>query len=236
MEIKIQVSASILCSDFTKLGEEIRRCEQAGADMIHVDVMDGHFVPNISIGQVIVESIRPITKLPIDVHLMIEHPGRYIQSFIDAGADILSIHAECYGERREHCRAFGQYPKEVDTIDAGKALEDIRKIKEKGKRVFMVLNPGTPACLDDVLNDLDGVLIMSVNPGFAKQKFMPEVLDKVRQLRKKFKGDIAIDGGIKADTAPQAVEAGVNILATASYLFGAEDPGQAVKYLKSLSL
>ncbi|HBR14095.1 MAG TPA: ribulose-phosphate 3-epimerase [Candidatus Omnitrophica bacterium] len=234
MQDNIKVSASILCADFTKLGQEIKRCEDAGAAMIHVDVMDGHFVPNISIGGVIVQAIRPLTTLPIETHLMVEHPGMYIDHFMDAGSDIISIHAECYGPLREGCRKLGQYPKEVDSLDMDKAREDILRIKKRGKKVFMVINPGTPLCLGSLLEDLHGVLIMSVNPGFAKQKFMPEVLPKVQALRKVFKGEIAIDGGINAETAPEAVKAGANILVTASYFFGAADPKGVVKYLKSL--
>jgi len=234
MKKNIQVSASILCADFTKLGDEVKKCEDAGVDMLHVDVMDGHFVPNISIGQVIVEAIRPITKLPIEAHLMIENPGRYINDFIAAGADIISVHAECYGERRAQCRQEDQYPKEVDTIDVDKARKDISAIQDKGKKAFMVINPGTPICFDSLLSDLDGILIMSVNPGFAKQKFISDVLTKVEELRETYDGNISIDGGVNESTAPEAVQAGVNILATASYFFGSKDPKRAVKYLKSL--
>jgi len=234
MKKDIQVSASILCADFTKLGDEIKKCEDAGVDMIHVDVMDGHFVPNITIGPVIIESIRPMTKLPIEAHLMIENPGRYVGDFMDAGADIISVHAECYGERREHCRQDDQYPKEVDAIDAKRALKDIKTIQDKGKKAFMVINPGTPACLDSLLCDLDGILIMSVNPGFAKQKFISGVLTKVEELRKTYDGNISIDGGVNESTAPEAVQAGVNILATASYFFESKEPKRTVEYLKSL--
>lgn len=230
----IQVSASILCADFTKLGDEIKKCEDAGVDMIHVDVMDGHFVPNITIGQVIVEAVRSVTQLPIEAHLMIENPWNYINGFMDAGADILSIHAECYGERREHCRKAGQYPKEIDAIDAQKALADIKAIQQRGKKAFLAVNPGTPACFGSLLGDLDGILIMSVNPGFAKQKFISDVLAKVEEIRKSYDGDIAIDGGVNKDTAPLAVGSGVNILATASYFFGSDNPGKTVEYLKSL--
>ncbi len=234
MESKIKVSASILCADFTKLGQEIKKCEAAGVDGLHVDVMDGHFVPNITIGQVIVEAIRPLTKLPIETHLMIENPWVYIDDFAKAGADIISIQAECYGQRRKACREYGQYPKEVDAIDIERARKDICRIQDKGKKAFMVLNPGTPVCLEGLLEDLDGILIMSVNPGFAKQKFMPEVLSKIETLRKTFRKDIAIDGGINKETAALAVKAGANVLATASYFFQAQNPKETVQSLKGL--
>ncbi len=232
MRRDILVSASILCADFLQLDKEIKKSEAAGCDMLHVDVMDGHFVPNITIGQVIIQAIRPITKLPIEVHLMIENPWLYIDSFIDAGADVISIHAECYGQRRVSCLDLGKFPKEVDSINLEKAKADILKIKQMGKKAFMAVNPGTPMCLDRLLKDLDGVLIMSVNPGFVKQKFIPEVLSKVQEVRKKFSGDIVIDGGINAVTAKPAVKAGANILVTASYFFSAVDPQGAVKVLK----
>ncbi len=202
--------------------------------MLHVDVMDGHFVPNITVGQIIVQTVRSVTKLPIEAHLMIEHPGMYIDSFADAGADIISIQAECYGQLKPQCRGLGQFPKEVDSIDAQKARKDILRIKEKGKKAFMVINPGTPLCIGALLDDLDGVMIMSVNPGFARQKFMPAAIPRIEDLRRKFSGDIEVDGGINEVTAPEAVKAGANILATASYFFGSDKPKEVVKYLKGL--
>jgi len=231
---KIKVSVSILCADFSRLGDEIRKCEDADVDILHVDVMDGHFVPNITIGPIIVEAIRPLTTLPIEAHLMIENPGRYIEAFAKAGADIIGVHAECYGVLKEGCRLPGQFPKELDSINVDQALVDIRRIKEFGKKAVMVINPGTPLCVQPLLKELDGVLIMSVNPGFAKQKFMPLALAKIQQLRSIYGADIAVDGGVNELTAPEAVKAGANVLATASYFFAAPRPADVVRFLKSL--
>ena len=230
----IQISASILCADFTRLGEEIKKCEAAGVDRFHVDVMDGHFVPNVTIGPLLVKAIRPLTKLPIEAHLMIDHPTDYIDAFVDAGADMIGLQAECYGVRREKCASYGQYPKEVDAIYAPRIKEDMRRIQKRGRRAYVVINPGTPLCIDEILKDVDGVLLMSVNPGFANQKFIPEVLPKILQLASKYKGDIAVDGGINEATGFECVRAGANVLITASFLFDAPDRNAAVRDLKNL--
>jgi ribulose-phosphate 3-epimerase len=234
MSKPIQVSASILCADFSQLAHEIKRSEEAGVERFHIDVMDGHFVPNITIGPVIVGAIRPHTKLPLEAHLMIEHPWDYIDAFMDAGADIIQIQAECYGERRAACRQYGQWPKEVDSLDAKRLRKDLLRIQARGKKAYVVVNPGTPICFEEVFDVLDGVLIMSVNPGFAKQKFNAAVLPKMSALCQAFKGEIAIDGGVNAETAPDAVKAGAHILITASYFYGSSNLAQAVQTLKSL--
>lgn len=234
MKKSIEVSASILAADFGNLGRDIKRCEDAGIERFHIDCMDGHFVPNMTIGPVIVEAVRKLTKLPLETHLMIEHPGEYIESYVKAGADIIQIQVECYGKRQTVCREWNQWPKLVDQIDILSLRADLNKIRKLNKKAFVVFNPGTPLC-EDILNDCDGVLIMSVNPGFAGQQFMPESLPKITRLKEIFKGDIAIDGGINAKTAPQAVRAGAHVLITASYLFGAENLSQVVKSLKSLT-
>jgi len=231
----IQISVSILCADFSRLAEEIKKIESSGADRIHVDVMDGHFVAPITIGPLIVKAIRPLTKLPIDAHLMIDHPSDHLEEFIKAGADAIMVHAECYGRRRPQCAAYGEFPKEIDRLEYEALLRDIEIIKEAGRKAFLVFNPGTPVELGPLAAELDGVLIMSVNPGFAHQQFMPIALAKIEKLSRTFQGDISVDGGINDLTAPQAVKAGANVLATASYFFGAHDPKTLVKQLKSLA-
>lgn len=234
MKKNIQVSVSMLCADFRHFSREVARCEDAGVDMLHIDVMDGHFVPNITIGALIVEALRPITKLPIEAHLMVEHPGMFIKSFLDAGADSISLHAECYAKQGYLYKEADGYTRKTDALDLNKARQDIDLIKAEGKEAFMVLNPATPLCIEPLLKYLDGVLIMSVNPGFAKQKFISSVLLKIRQLREMFDGNIAVDGGINETTAPEVVRAGANILATASYFFGSSDPVKTIQYLKNL--
>ena len=203
MAQNIKISPSILSADFSILGDEIKSLEQAGADLIHIDVMDGHFVPNITMGPPIIRMVRKCTKLPFDVHLMISPVEKYIKAFADAGSDIITIHPEATDNLK---RAVGT-------------------IKSFGKKAGVSLNPKTPiSALMDVINDIDLILIMSVNPGFAGQSFMSEVLPKVTELRKmindkKLKIDIEIDGGINFETAPLAVKAGANILVSGTTIF-----------------
>ena len=203
MAQNIKISPSILSADFSILGDEIKSLEQAGADLIHIDVMDGHFVPNITMGPPIIKMVRKCTKLPFDVHLMISPVEKYIKAFANAGSDIITIHPEATDNLK---RAVGA-------------------IKSLGKKAGVSLNPKTPiSALMDVINDIDLILIMSVNPGFAGQSFMSEVLPKVTELRKmindkKLKIDIEIDGGINFETAPLAVKAGANILVSGTTIF-----------------
>ena len=230
----IEISASILAADFSHLSKDIKRCEAAGVGRFHIDCMDGHFVPNLTIGPVVVEAMRRHTGLPLEAHLMIEHPGRYIESYAKAGADIIQLQVECYGPRAVSCRQWDQWPKAVDQIDIQALRADLNKIRGFGKKAFVVFNPAT-SLNEEILADCDGVLIMSVNPGFAGQSFMPEALPKIKRLKEIFKGDIAIDGGINAKTAPLAVEAGAHVLITASYLFGAGDLAVIIQSLKTLT-
>ena len=204
---KIQISPSILSADFSQLGNEIKRLEEGGADMIHVDVMDGHFVPNLTMGPPIIKALRQYTTLPFDVHLMISPVHKYIQDYADAGADIITIH-----------------PEATDNLE-----RSIKHIKDLNKKVGVSLNPKTKIDLIiNLLNEIDLVLIMSVNPGFGGQKFMPEVLDKIKKLKdikekKKFNFDIEIDGGINFDNNKLAIEAGANILVSGTTIFKDND-------------
>jgi ribulose-phosphate 3-epimerase len=213
---EIKVAPSILSADFRCLAEEIRKVEAAGADLIHVDVMDGHFVPNITIGPLVVKACRQATKLPLDVHLMIESPDRYIPDFARAGADIITVHVEA--------------SKNLD--------EDIELIKQNGVRPGVVVNPATPVeSVFHVLDKVGMVLLMTVNPGFEGQKFMPEVLGKIRELKKNMERralnvDIEVDGGINLETAKEVVKAGANVLVAGSAIFYASDYQKAICGLK----
>ncbi|WP_145596633.1 ribulose-phosphate 3-epimerase [Candidatus Pelagibacter sp. FZCC0015] len=215
----IQISPSILSADFSQLGSEIKRLEEGGADMIHVDVMDGHFVPNLTIGPPVIKALRKHCSLIFDVHLMISPVYKYIDAYADAGADIITIH-----------------PEATDNLE-----NSIKKIKEKNKKVGVSLNPESKIDLIlDLLDQIDLVLIMSVNPGFGGQKFMPEVLDKIKELKKireqkNLDFDIEIDGGINFDNCKSAIDAGANILVSGTTVFKSND-GDIKKNINLLKL
>lgn len=212
----VKIAPSILSADFARLGEEIKDVERGGADYIHVDVMDGHFVPNITIGPLIVEAIRPVTELPLDVHLMIEEPDRYIEAFAKAGADYITVHVEA-------CRHLHR---------------TIQLIKSTGVKAGVVLNPATPVeSLVHIIEDLDMVLLMSVNPGFGGQKFIHSVLPKIRQVKEMANAlnpalEIEIDGGVNEETAALCIEAGATVLVAGSAVFNQKDRAAAIDRLK----
>ncbi|MGQ9502321.1 MAG: ribulose-phosphate 3-epimerase [Anaerolineae bacterium] len=204
---RVKIVPSILSADFARLGEQVRDAEAAGADYIHVDVMDGHFVPNITVGPLVVESLRPITTLPLDVHLMITQPERYIPDFVRAGADILTVHVEA-------CPHLHR---------------TIHQIKELGVKAGVTLNPATPlVSLEEILPDVDMVLIMSVNPGYGGQSYIPGSSARITRLRRMLdeRGladvDIEVDGGVKAHNAAEIVAAGANVLVLGSAIFNQE--------------
>jgi ribulose-phosphate 3-epimerase len=211
----VEIAPSILSADFRRLGEQIATVERAGASYIHVDVMDGHFAPNLTVGPFIVEWVRKATKLPIDAHLMIENPDNFVGAFARAGANMLSVHPEA-------------------TYHLDRTINHIRQV---GCQAGVVLNPATPlAMIEEVIADVDYVLLMSVNPGFSGQKFIPSSLDKLRRLRdlilmKSSPARIEIDGGVGPGNAGEVVAAGAEILVAGSSIFGAENPGEALKDL-----
>ncbi len=208
---KTLVAPSMLAADFGHLAEETVRVEQAGADWIHLDVMDGHFVPNLTIGPQVVSALRPVTKLPLDVHLMIEHPERYLEEFAKAGADRITIHAEACAQLKS-------------------VVEQVKRLHCK---VGVALRPQTPlAALEASLKMIDLVLLMTVNPGFGGQEFMPEVLPKIEMLRTRFARDIQVDGGITHEPARRTRDAGANVLVAGTYIFRATDPRQAIAALR----
>lgn len=212
------IAPSILSADFTRLGEEIKAVEAAGADWIHIDVMDGHFVPNITIGPLVVKAVKRVTDLPLDVHLMIEKPERYIQAFADAGSDLISVQVETCGHLNR----------------------TIQMIKEAGAKAGLVLNPSTPlSTLDWELENIYHVMLMSVNPGFGGQKFIPSCLDKIRCLRKtidekKLETHIEIDGGVNENTIGDISDAGADIFVAGSAIFKSPDYTKTITRLKQI--
>ncbi|WP_315905726.1 ribulose-phosphate 3-epimerase [Priestia koreensis] len=213
----IKIAPSILSANFANLAAEIKDVEAGGADYIHVDVMDGHFVPNLTIGPLIVEAIRPTTSLPLDVHLMMENPDQYIPTFAKAGADIITVHAEA-------CPHLHR---------------TIQLIKEHGVKAGVALNPATPIDqIKHILEDIDLVLLMTVNPGFGGQKFIKSVLPKIEQISqliqiRHLSIDVEVDGGVNEETARLCVEAGANVLVAGSAIYDKEDRGAAIKAIRS---
>jgi ribulose-phosphate 3-epimerase len=216
---RIEIAPSILASNFAKLGDEIRTVEQGGADVLHVDVMDGHFVPNISIGIPVVESLRKATHLPLDVHLMIENPEEYIEEFVRAGANRVLVHEEA-------------------TVHLDRVLAMIR---EHGAEAGAVINPATPVVmLSEVLDKVDTVLVMSVNPGFGGQKFIPGSFEKIRQLsewRARYNGKfrIEVDGGVDLENIAELAKAGANTFVAGTSVFHTSDPSASVRQLRQLA-
>ncbi|NNB90361.1 ribulose-phosphate 3-epimerase [Corallococcus exiguus] len=213
----VRISPSLLSCDFSRLGEEVRAIEAAGADWIHVDVMDGRFVPNLTLGPVIVEAIKRVATKPLDVHLMIVEPEKYVDAFVKAGADVLTVHQEASPHLHR----------------------TLQSIRQAGAKPAVVLNPGTSlSAIEEVLGDVDMVLLMSVNPGFGGQSFIESTVDKVRRLRAMLDArglkdvDIEVDGGINAQTAKRVVDAGATVLVAGSYVFGAKDYAQAIRSLR----
>ena len=216
MKQTVRIAPSILSADFSKLGEEVAAIEAAGADWVHIDVMDGHFVPNLTFGAPVVSCLRKVTKMPFDVHLMVEAPQNYIADFAKAGADILTVHLET----TPHLHRV------------------IQAIKEAGLKAAVSLNPSTPLCLlEEILPELDMVLLMSVNPGFGGQAFIPSSLEKVRKLRQMLnerglQTDIQVDGGVTPDNAAQLIAAGATVLVAGSAVYKAPDMANAIHSLR----
>ncbi|MBU4457515.1 MAG: ribulose-phosphate 3-epimerase [Candidatus Omnitrophica bacterium] len=227
MKRPVLVAPSILSADFAKLADEIKKVEDSGADMIHVDVMDGCFVPNITIGPLIVKAVRKCTQLPLDVHLMIEAPHRFVKEFADAGADIITVHAEAYSSVLKKGKS-----RKTDKIDETRTKEVLAQIKRLGKKAGLSLNPDSPFCIKGVLGGVDMILLMSVHPGFGGQSFIDRVLPKIKEARKLFSGDIEVDGGINDKNVKSVIDAGANIIVAGSYFFSAKDSKEAVKKLK----
>ncbi|MDP3804879.1 MAG: ribulose-phosphate 3-epimerase [Candidatus Omnitrophota bacterium] len=208
---KILIAPSILSADFSKLGQEIRDVEKAGADWIHIDVMDGHFVDNITMGPVVVKSIRPVTKLPLDTHLMIKNPQIYIERFAKAGSDIITFHIEVEEDPKELIKLIRYYKKKV-----GVSIRPKTDLKSLGTILTMV----------------DMVLVMTVEPGFGGQEFISDCVAKIEELRKIFRKDIEVDGGVNDETAADVIRAGANIIVAGTSVFGTKDYEEAIRRLK----
>jgi len=212
--MKIKVAPSILSADFSCLAGDLKKIEDAGADMVHIDIMDGHFVPNITIGPIVVKFIHRTTSLPLDVHLMIENPQDFIDEFVACGSNMITVHIEAISEEK------------LKAMSAN--------LKSRGIRFGISLNPDTPlAKITCVLKFVDFVLVMSVNPGFSGQEFIRKVLPKIKKLRSIYEGDISVDGGINDLTAKDAINAGANILCAGSYVFKAKDAKKAIERLRN---
>jgi len=207
---KLKISPSILSVDFADLKGELKKV--SAADWLHIDIMDGHFVPNITIGPLVVKAIKKRINIPLDVHLMVESPERFISDFVAAGSDLLSVHIEAVKE---------------------KATDIIRQIKFLGAKAGIALNPQTPlSMIEQLFSEIDLVLLMSVQPGFGGQEFKEEVIDKIKQLREKWQGDIEIDGGINLSNFEKVVEAGASVLVAGSAIFRAKEPSEVIKEMR----
>jgi ribulose-phosphate 3-epimerase len=215
----VLIAPSILSADFSRLGEAVQLAEKAGADVIHVDIMDGHFVPNLTLGPRLVEAIRGETRLPIDVHLMVENPRAFVPAFHEAGADWISIHVEATAHLHK----------------------DLGLIRELGRKAGVALNPATPiGTLGEVLREIDYVLIMSVDPGWGGQSFIPSCLEKIRKLRDMIRAaglavPIEVDGGIKLDNVEDIVRAGMEIVVVGSAVYAAPDPAEAIRQFQAIA-
>lgn len=234
----IKIAPSILAADFANLAAEVRKVEQAGADMLHVDVMDGHFVPNISIGVPVVESLRKITRMPLDCHLMIENPEQYIPAFLDAGADSVTFHAEAVAlpqARKRIDRGWTIQFLSTQLIDFARAHMIIDMVRSRKKKVAIAINPDTMIeVLEGLPSMVDMVLIMTVWPGFGGQQFMENCLPKVQKLRELNKTvDIQVDGGLNPTTVAQAAQAGANVIVAGTATFRSPNPRAAVEELRS---
>jgi ribulose-phosphate 3-epimerase len=217
--VKARIAASILSADFSRIGEAVELAESAGADLIHVDIMDGHFVPNLTLGPRLVESVRKRTRLPIDVHLMVENPRAFVPLFHEAGADWISLHVEATAHLHK----------------------DVTMIKDIGRKAGVVLNPATPLqSLREILRDVDFILLMSVNPGWGGQSFIPSCLDKIRNLKawlreEKLDVPVEVDGGIKLDNLEDILRAGMDVVVAGSAIFEAPDPAGVIREMKQIA-